>query len=74
MDGDPPLTRGLGYSTHRGIEAMSEKQTETVVLDEALLKEIVSEGEDRPAGESRLVRIRPDADGDERDEPETPDR
>lgn len=40
---------------------MNEKETKTTVLDEALLREIVSEGEDLPEGESRLVKIDPEA-------------
>ncbi len=53
---------------------MSEKETETVVLDEALLKEIESEGQDRPDGRSRLVRIEKDTDGDEQAEPDASSR
>jgi hypothetical protein len=53
---------------------MSEKETDTVVLDEALRKEIESGGKDRPDGPSRLVRIHPDTDGDEQAAPETPER
>ena len=51
-----------------------EKETETVVLDEDLLKEIVHDDEksgDPENAESRLVRLKPGADdpGSEEDKP-----
>lgn len=36
---------------------MNEKDTKTAVLDEKLVREIVSEGEDLPTGEARVVRV-----------------
>jgi hypothetical protein len=42
---------------------MNEKETKTAVLDEALVREIVSEGRELPEGESRIVKV-------DRDEPE----
>ena len=36
---------------------MNEKETKTAVLDEALVREIVSEGRELPAGESRVVKV-----------------
>jgi hypothetical protein len=41
---------------------MNEKGTKTAVLDEALVREIVSEGRELPEGESRIVKV-------DRDEP-----
>ena len=36
---------------------MNEKETTTAVLDEALVREIVSEGKELPEGESRIVKV-----------------
>jgi hypothetical protein len=36
---------------------MNEKETKTAVLDETLVREIVSEGRELPEGESRLVKV-----------------
>ena len=36
---------------------MNEKDTKTVVLDEQLVREIVSEGQEVPEGEARVVRV-----------------
>lgn len=36
---------------------MNEKETKTAVLDEALVREIVSEGQELPEGESRIVKV-----------------
>ncbi len=53
---------------------MSDKETETDVQDEELLKEIESGGEDLPGGKSRLVRVRQDAGEDDQVPPESSDR
>ena len=53
---------------------MSEKETETVVLDEALIKEIVSDGKERPEGESRLVKVSTPSETAGADEPDADDR
>ena len=36
---------------------MNEKESKTAVLDEALVREIVSEGRELPKGESRIVKV-----------------
>jgi len=36
---------------------MNEKDTKTVVLDEQLVREIVSEGQEVPEGEARVLRV-----------------
>jgi hypothetical protein len=36
---------------------MNEKETKTAVLDEQLVREIISEGEDVAEGEARVVRV-----------------
>mgnify|MGYP001814507382 CR=1 FL=1 len=47
---------------------MNEKESKTAVLDEALVREIVSEGQELPEGESRIVKVdRDEAAADEAD-------
>ena len=51
---------------------MNEKDIKTVVLDEDLVREIVSDESDTEDGESRLVRIDPES--RKRGEVEPPDK
>ena len=51
------LPAGRAVAPDKGTCHMNEKETKTAVLDEALVREIVSEGRELPAGESRVVKV-----------------